>query len=124
MRPIAIAAAFCLLATVAGAQDIVGRKDRTYTLSEKLGSGASVRIFSFSGEIAITEATGNSLEFRAEKDTERGDVEDIGFVVLRNRDGITICAVRSDDDDCETDGVHSHNDSWRNWRNRAKVAIT
>ena len=119
--------ALALAASAASAQDVVGRKDRVYTASERVSEGGTVRIYSTIGDIAITEGKGGSVEFRAEKDTERGDIEDIGFVIHRDRDGITICAVMSADDECDTDGVHRASgwrDSGRRWRERARVTIT
>jgi hypothetical protein len=126
MRPIALA--LLALATAAGtaaAQDVQGRKDRVFTLTEKLADGAAVRIFSSMGDIAITEGSGATLSFRGEKE---GDVEDFGYVVLRGQGGITICVVRSDDDDCTSEGLHqnrrwSDRDNWR-WRDRNKLTIT
>ena len=68
----------------------------------------------------------HKLEFRAEKDTRRGKVEDAGFIVLRDGDGVTICAVFDDDDRCDHDGLRSDSRSkWnRNWRDRVRLTMT
>lgn len=127
MRRIAIAlVALATTASAASAQEVLGRKERTFSLSEKLADGASVRIFSPIGDIMITEGTGSTFVFKAEKEMDRGDLEDIGFVVLRGKDGITICAVTDANDDCDTDGVHQadRRDGWRRWRDRGRVTMT
>ena len=77
------------------------------------------------GSVAITEGSGDKIEFRAEKDVRRGRIGEIAFVTLRDSDGITICAVLDADDECDRDGVHreKRHDGWR-WGERARVIIT
>jgi hypothetical protein len=123
MRPVHAIPAFLLLASTAGAQNIVGRNERTFTVSERVTANGSVGIFTSNGTITVTEGSGASVEYRAEK--ERGDVEDIGFVVLRSASGVTICAVYDEDDECREDGMETNRRrNWRNWRDRARVNIT
>ncbi|MGQ0650391.1 MAG: DUF4097 family beta strand repeat-containing protein [Gemmatimonadaceae bacterium] len=115
--------AFLAMSTAAGAQNIVGRNERIFTVTEQVGSGGEIGIFSPTGTITITEASGGSLEFRAEK--VRGDAEDVGFVVLRRSRGVTICAVYDEEDECSEDGFRSNRRrNWRNWNDRARVNIT
>jgi Putative adhesin len=117
---IILAAAFpCALA----AQDIVGRRDRTFTVTERIGAGSDVRVFSTSGTITVTEGSGDTFDYRAVK--ERGEVEDIGFIVRREGGSITICAVYDNDDECTNDGVRRDRRwSWRGERPRARANIT
>jgi hypothetical protein len=116
-------ALFSLVAVSASAQDVVGRRDRTFTLSERITSGGDVRVFSRMGTITITEGTGDLFDLRAEK--ERGDADDIGFIVRRGSGGITVCAVYDSDDECTEDGVRrDRRDRWRDWSNRARANIT
>lgn len=111
------------LASAAGAQEIVGRSERIYTVTERVGAGGEIGIFAVQGTITVTEGSGGSLEYRAEK--ERGDADDIGFVLLRSGGGITICAVYDADDRCEADRLESNRRrNWRNWSDRARVNIT
>ncbi len=127
MRHLVLAVLAVAVATsAASAQEVLGRKDRTFSMSEKVADGASIRIYSPIGDIMITEGTGSTLVFKAEKDVDRGDYADIGFVVLRGRDGITICAVTDANDDCDSDGVHGarKGESWRRWRDRGRVTLT
>jgi len=111
-----------LLAATAQGQEVVGRNDRVFTLSERVAADGRVNIFTSHGTITVTEASGPTLEYRAEK--ERGDVDDIGFVVLRGSAGVTICAVYDDDDRCEEDGLRRDRSFRGNWRDRARVSIT
>ena len=126
MRRIALVTlATVTLALPARAQEVLGRKERTFTLSERLAGGATVRIFSSTGDIAITEGTGSTLELKGEKENERGDLEDMGYVVLRGREGITICAVTRPEDECDQDGLHSARGEGRSrWRDRGRVNLT
>ena len=126
MRRIALVTlATVTLALPARAQEVLGRKERTFTLSERLAGGATVRIFSSTGDIAITEGTGSTLELKGEKENERGDLEDMGYVVLRGREGITICAVTRPEDECDQDGLHSTRGEGRSrWRDRGRVNLT
>lgn len=123
LSALALAAA-AVAAVPASAQQVQGRDDRVFTTSAPVGSGGNVRIFAGSGDITITEGSGSTVEFRAEKDTRRGRIEDAGFVVLRERDGVTICAVYDEDDECEVDGLRSHSRSGWNRNRRERVRLT
>lgn len=106
------------------AQQVQGVKDRVFSISERVGSGGDVRIFARQGDITISEGTGSTVEFRAEKDERRGRLEEIGFIVRKDGDGVTICAVYADDDDCDADGLDRHSGRW-NWGRRSlHLAIT
>lgn len=108
------------------AQQVQGRNDRVFTTSAQVGGGGDVHIFAGSGDVTVTEGSGNTVEFKAEKDTRRGRIDDAGFVVLREGNGVTICAVYDEDDDCSFDGLESHSRSgWnRGRRERVKLTIT
>ncbi len=108
------------------AQQLQGQSERTFSATERVASGGAVNIYASIGDITITEGTGNTVVFRAEKDVRRGKLEDIGFVVLRGSDGVTICAVMSESDECDTDGIHRETGKRWNWgRDRSiKLAIT
>jgi len=114
-------------ASLASAQEIVGRKESVFTLNERVSAGGWVRLFSHAGDITITEGSGGTVELRAEKDPRRGSVEDMGFVILRQSDGLTICAVYAGyEDNCEEDGLRGdrRRGSSSDWRNRGRVHMT
>jgi hypothetical protein len=120
-------AAFALLAgvpAILAAQQVQGRSERTFSISERVSSGGAVRIFAPTGDITVTEGSGSTVEFRAEKDPRRGSIDDVGFVVLRDNDGVTICAVFDDDDDCESDGVRGRSRRGWNWGRRESLRLT
>ncbi|MEO7966087.1 MAG: DUF4097 family beta strand repeat-containing protein [Gemmatimonadaceae bacterium] len=119
--------AFAASASVVCAQELVGVKESTFTLSEKVNAGGWVRFYSQSGDITITEGSGSTVELRAEKDVRRGKIEDLGFIVRRDGDGLTVCAVYIElDGTCTADGMRDERrGGWRgNWRDRGKVHMT
>ena len=97
------------------AQEIVGRSDQTFTLSEVVSPGGWVRIATFNGRIEITSGSSDKVEIRAAKEVRRGEIEDIGFVVRREQGGLTICAVYDDRDDCDADGSYRSGRRGRDW---------
>ena len=106
-----------LTLTVAGSlasQELVGRQDKTFTLSEAVSAGGWVRIATFNGRIEITSGSGQ-VEIRAVKDVRRGEIEDIGFVVRREQGGLTICAVYDNGDICGEDGGYKSSHRGRDW---------
>ena len=116
MQRTIVLAAFTLLAAgpLAG-QDVVGRADKTFTLSEAVAAGGWVRVATFNGRIEITSGSTGQVEIRAVKDVHRGDIEDIGFVVRREKGGLTICAVYDDGDGCDEDGGYHSAHRGRDW---------
>lgn len=117
-------------ATIAGApslllaQQLQGVKERVFTVSERLASGGTIRIFARTGDITITEGTGGTVDFRAEKDERRGRIEDVGFTVRRDGNDVTICAVYSEDDECDADGFNGRNNRRWNWGRRESLRLT
>jgi ribosome-associated translation inhibitor RaiA len=124
MRLSVSALAIIVCASAADAQQIVGRNDRVFTLSERVGSSGRIGIFTSQGTVTVTEGSGSTVEYRGEKDNRRGDIDDIGFVVLRSGDGVTICAVYDDEDECSENGLRRERDRGRRWNERARVNIT
>jgi len=121
---IAIAALGLLVASQAGAQQIVGRGDRTFSLDEMVDRGGWVRIASPNGFVRITEGSGRRVEIRAEKDVRRGSIEDVGFVVRQGRDGLTVCAVYDDEDECTDEGQYRSRRSGWNRDRQIRVNFT
>ena len=82
------------LATTLRAQNTRGRGDSVFVWSARLGDGGSLTIKNIVGGIAVTEATGDRVEVRAEKRMRgRGDPADISFDVQESSSGTTICTV-------------------------------
>jgi len=107
------------VSSVADAQ-IVGRNETVYTWRGTIPSGGQFTVRNFNGPIDVRAATGNAVEFRAEKRLRGGSVTDVGFEVRTSSNGdVSICSTQ-DDDSC--DGDHRHNDD--GWRRQASVAMT
>ena len=118
-----------LTAAAVGAQRIEGRSESTWSTREALASGQKLKLQSPNGAITITEGRGSEVVVRAEKRVERdARVDDVGFVVRRTDEGLVICAVYEDDDDCEMDGNHSRRTTRRSdrsdYRSRASASFT
>lgn len=124
MKTTTLLLASLALSTAAGAQNIVGRNDRTWTHSARISAGGEIGIFAPQGTITVTEGSGSTVEYRAEK--VRGDADDLGFIVLTSSNGITICAVYDEDDECREDGMSSNRRrNWGGrWNERARANIT
>lgn len=103
-----------LLATAAPAQQVVGRDQEVFTASEPVARGEWFRFIAFMGEVTVTQGSGNRVEVRAEKVGAR-NVRDIGFKVVRDGDGVTICAVVEDDDTCDDRGINTGRRNNWNW---------
>lgn len=101
-----------LLPSLAAAQ-ILGRDVEVFTRNEAVARGEWFRFYAPIGDITVTEGTGTQVEFRAEKILRSGRVTDIGFELRRTGEGVTICAVFEDDDECTDNGLRS--DRRRNW---------
>lgn len=106
------------------AQQLQGVKERVFSVSERLGSGGTIRLYARVGDITFTEGTGETVDFRAEKDERRGRLEDVGFTVRRDGNDVTICAVYSDDDACDTDGFNGRSNRRWNWGRRESLRLT
>ncbi|MBC7840782.1 MAG: DUF4097 family beta strand repeat protein [Gemmatimonadaceae bacterium] len=117
-----------LLSATAGisSAQVVGRSDATWSTRAALSSGQQLRITSPNGAITITQATGSEVEVQAEKRTDRGArIEDIGFMVRKSSQGLAICAVYSDGDDCSLEeGYHGERRSWRDGSSSPRVSFT
>lgn len=114
--------ALCLLVTpsVVSAQEVVGRDLDVFTWSTAATRDAWFRMVIPSGDVTVTPASGTQIEVRAEK--VRGANRDIGFVVLREGNDVTICAVYDDDDQCTERGVRTSR-RWRGSSPRLEVTV-
>ena len=69
-----LAALSLLAAGPLAGQDIVGRADKTFTLSESVAAGGWVRVATFNGRIEITSGGSGQVEIRAVKEVRRGEI--------------------------------------------------
>jgi Putative adhesin len=90
-----------IVATAASAQEVVGRLDEVWTAREPLSSGERLHLATPNGAITITQGSGREVLIRGEKRADSGgSLDEIGFRVVRSGNGLTVCAVFEDDDEC------------------------
>jgi hypothetical protein len=75
-----------LLASTAGAQE-------TPVFSERVPTGAWLRIRNYKGDIRVTETSGSTATVTARRRYDRRDDVDTRFEVKRDGQNITICAI-------------------------------
>lgn len=114
-----------LAAATVQAQSVVGRSESSWSTRERLSSGETLRITSPNGPITITQGSGAEVVIRAEKRTDRdARLEDMGFVVTRTSDGLTVCAVFESADECAADrGDRRTSTNWNRSRPSAQFTV-
>ncbi len=65
--------------------------DDLFTWSGRLAAGSTLGIKHFNGPIEVREATGDRVEFRAERRSRRSN--ELSFEVQNESDGVTLCSV-------------------------------
>lgn len=115
MRPIQLAVVLSALVPALATAQVVGRDTEIFTRNEPVGRGEWFRFYSVTGDITVTEGTGTQVEVRAEKILRSGRASDIGFTIRKSSEGVTICAVYDDGDECSMEGIRSDR-RWNNWR--------
>jgi DUF4097 and DUF4098 domain-containing protein YvlB len=110
-------------ANSAWAQEIVGRRESSYTITERLETGDFLRVASPNGRISVTQGRGSQVEIRADKTVRRGSVEDIGFVVRKGSEGLTVCAVYEDEDECGRNGEYHGHDLGSRWQREHQLRV-
>jgi hypothetical protein len=113
MQTLRIALSLAALVPSLAAGQILGRDAEVFTRTEAVARGEWFRFYGPIGDVTVTEGTGTQVEFRAQKILRSGRVTDIAFELRRTGEGVTICAVFEDDDECSDDGLRS--DRRRNW---------
>ena len=123
MRSLRIALPLIALIPSLAAAQILGRDLEVFTRTEAVARGEWFRFYGPIGDVTVTEGTGTQVEFRAEKILRSGRVTDIAFELRRTGEGVTICAIFEDDDECSDTGLRS--DRRRNWsRNFRPPSLT
>ena len=118
-----------LLAIATGtlhAQEVVGRRDATFSIRQMMERGERLHVTSPNGAIAVTQGSGSELRIQIEKSTDRGGrITDIGFVVKRSGGSLIVCGVIDDDDRCEVgSGYRRESRGWNGGRQLAKANFT
>jgi hypothetical protein len=99
----------CLLAVIsaapAAAQDFSWRK--------VVPAGKAIEIKGVIGDISATPASGNQVEVVAHKSARRSDPASVEIKVVEHAEGVTICAIYEDDNDCDA-GANGNSSSYEN----------
>lgn len=114
MRSIRFALSLAALIPTLGSAQVLGRDAEVFTRTESVARGEWFRFFAPIGDITVTEGTGTQVELRAEKILRNGRATDIAFRLQRSGDGVTICAIFEDDDECTEEGLRSER-RWNSW---------
>ena len=105
MRSLRIALSLIAFVPTLAAAQIVGRDAEVFTRNEGVARGEWFRFYAPMGDVTVTEGTGTQVEFRAEKILRNGRVTDIAFEIRRTGEGVTICAIYEEDDQCSDSGL-------------------
>lgn len=97
-----------LVVAMIGAGSTVAAAQNPWTWHKALAAGKTIQIKTVEGTVVATPASGNEVEVVARKHGRN----DVDIKVEENADGITICTVYNDDDDCDSRGGN-HNHRWR-----------
>ncbi|HEX9564195.1 MAG TPA: DUF4097 family beta strand repeat-containing protein [Gemmatimonadaceae bacterium] len=119
MRPIRIALSLVIAFPSLAFAQILGRDVEVFTRTEPVATGEWFRFFSPTGTITITQGTGTRVELRAEKVLRNSRASDIAFALRRSGNGVTICAIYDDDDECTDQGVRSDR-RWNSWTRNSR----
>ncbi len=120
----AIAAIAALAAPLAAQQSASGSNDNTFDWSGAIPAGSWLRIANLNGSIEVEPASGSTAQVHGEKKWREGDPKRVHFVVAKDGDNVTVCALWNEDDSCDEDGYHSHGHHGDNDHNDVSVKFT
>src|SRR5688500_6371658 len=90
-----------LLVLVAAAP--ASAQDSTWTWQKRIPAGQTLRVKNMQGDISATPARGNEAQV-VPKITSGGRPHDVEIHVVENAEGVTICAVYRNTNECEPNG--------------------
>ena len=100
MRRLTIAAVLILATAPAAAAQNTDK----WSWHKAIPAGKSIEIKGIIGDITATPATGTEAEVVATRKGRRYDASSVKIEVVEHADGVTICALYDDDDDCDQNG--------------------
>lgn len=126
IRTLAALAAIAALAMPVAAQQSAGTssKDNTFDWSGAVPAGSWVRIANLNGAIDVEPASGSTVEIHGEKKWRDGDPSRVRFMMTRDGDNVTVCALWHEDDTCDDGGYRSHGHHGDNDHNDVSVHFT
>ena len=126
LATLAAVAALGALAMPVAAQQSAGTTSNgnTFDWSGAIPAGSWLRIANLNGSIDVEPASGNTAEVHGEKKWREGDPSMVRFVVAKDGDNVTVCALWHEDDSCDEDGYHSRGHHGDNDHNDVSVKFT
>jgi len=108
------------------AQTLVGRTDSVFTWRGSLGANGQLKVKNHNGPIDVRPSSGNQIELRAEKRTERGGgvVTDVAFEIQQQGGDVTICSVFRGNNPCDDWNNRDRDRDDDGWRRNVTVAMT
>lgn len=84
-----------------------------------LAAGNYVSIHNLNGDVAVTPSTSNKVEITGVKHGNSRYYNEVTIEVVETSRGIVICSIhRNADQECTDEGLRTHNDRRRGWRDR------
>ncbi|AHG93316.1 protein of unknown function DUF4098 (plasmid) [Gemmatirosa kalamazoonensis] len=121
----ALAAATLLAVVTPALASAQGVTRGDFDWSEAMRAGAWLRIRNWNGPVEVRAATGDRAEVhgRAIASADRGT--DVVYRVIRDDDGVTICAVPDRDDiECSARGINGSGRDWGRRPTRARLLVS
>lgn len=112
-----IAAMSLLAATVPAAAQDDSSDPKAFTWSGKIPVDSWIRVKNLNGDVEVLPSEGTSVEVTAEKRWDRGDPKDVRFVILKDGENVTICALWDNDREesyCDEDTYRHKGNNRRN----------
>jgi hypothetical protein len=114
-----VAAAIVAVAAPASAQrddDYDGPRhyDSTFSSKHQIASGGTMRVQNLNGSIDVDASDNGTTTVQAVKSWRRGDPADVRIVVEPSSNGVTVCALWSDEKDCSDHGSRSYHGNRHN----------
>ena len=127
IRTIAAIAAIAAVAALAAplpAQQSTSSNEDTFDWSGEIPTGSWLRIANLNGSIEVEPASGSTARVHGQKKWRDGDPKRVRFVVAKDGENVTVCALWHEDDSCDEDGYHSHGHHRGNDHNDVSVKFT
>lgn len=126
IHTLATIAAIAALAMPLSAQQPAGTagNGNTFDWSGSIPAGSWLRIVNLNGSINVEPASGNTAQVHGEKKWREGDPSKVRFVVSKDGDNVTVCALWNEDDSCDEGGYQSHGHHGNNDHNDVSVKFT
>lgn len=121
---LAMLAAAPLASAPLHAQENLGREGTSWRWDGTVSGGQWFRLYNVNGPVHVTASGDNAVHVRAEKHVRSGgDASVVHYAVVRGNDGVTVCALWSDDATCDERGARNNNIHTGSWDRRQNVEV-